>query len=96
MLRCRSSGPIHRYTGHGGVASPRHFPFAIEILGREMGEHAERAFKYRQKAEELRAMIPDMTDYQSRETLAKIAAGYDQLAKVQDTLAAVDRVSGNR
>lgn len=96
MLRCRSSGPIHRYTGHGGVASPRYFPFAIEILGREMGEHAERAFRYRQKAEELRAMIPEMTDYQSRETLAKIAAGYDQLAKVQDTLAAVDRVSGNR
>lgn len=41
-------------------------------------------------------MIPEMADYQSRETLAKIAAGYDQLAKVQDTLAAVDRVSGNR
>ena len=59
-----------------------------------MDRHAEQAFKYRQKAEQLRAMILDMTDQRTRETLEKIAVGYEQLAKVQETLAAADRAIG--
>jgi hypothetical protein len=59
-----------------------------------MDRHAEQAFKYRQKAEQLRAMILDMSDQQTRETLEKIAVGYEQLAKVQETLAAADRAIG--
>lgn len=47
----------------------------------------ERAFQYHQKAEELRAMIADMTDEYTRVTVEKIAAGYDQLARVQESLA---------
>lgn len=62
-------------------------------IGREMDGHAEQAFKYRQKAEELRAMIPDMKDQHARETLEKLAVGYDQLAKAQDNLARVDKLS---
>ncbi len=61
------------------------------IMGREMDEHEERAFKYRQKAEEVRAMIPDMNDRNIRETLEKIAADYDILAGVQDSLARLAR-----
>ncbi len=61
------------------------------IMGREMDEHEERAFKYRQKAEEVRAMIPDMNDRNIRETLEKIAADYDILAGVQDSLASLAR-----
>lgn len=56
-----------------------------------MNEHDKRAFDYRQKAVELRAMIPDMKDRHSRDTLEKIAAGYDQLANVQDSLARADK-----
>jgi hypothetical protein len=58
--------------------------------------HEERAFQYRQKAEELRAMIPDMRDGHTRVTLEKIAAGYDQLARVQDNLAKADKAIGKR
>lgn len=61
-----------------------------------MDGHAQQAFRYRHKAEELRAGIPDVVDRQTRETFEKIAAGYDQLANIQETLAAADRVSGSR
>lgn len=61
-----------------------------------MEGHAERASRYRQKAAQLRAMVADMMDQQSRETLERLAAGYEQLAKVQETLAAADKVSANR
>lgn len=64
-------------------------------MGRAMNEHDEHALKYRQKAEELRAMIGDMADDLSRQTLEKIAAGYDQLAKVQDGLAKTNRTISN-
>lgn len=56
-----------------------------------MNEHKERAFQYRQKAEEIRAMIPDMPDDQTRQTLEKIATGYEQLANVQENLARADK-----
>lgn len=56
-----------------------------------MNGHEERAFQYRQKAEEVRAMIPDMSDDQTRQTLEKIAVGYEQLANVQDNLARADK-----
>ena len=63
-------------------------------IGREMDGHAERAFLYRQKAEELRGMISDMKDQQTRETLESIARGYDQLANVQESLAKADKTIG--
>lgn len=56
-----------------------------------MSEHNKRAFDYRQKAEELRTMVPDMTDPVAREMLEKIAAGYDQMARTHDSLAKTDR-----
>jgi hypothetical protein len=59
-----------------------------------MGGHEERARKYRLKAAELRAMLPDMKDQNMRATLAGIAAGYDRLAKIQETLAKADKRSG--
>lgn len=43
-----------------------------------MDGHKERAFQYRQKAEELREMIPDMTDDHTRDTLENIARGHDR------------------
>jgi RNA polymerase sigma-70 factor (ECF subfamily) len=52
-----------------------------------------RAFQCQQMAEEVRAMIPDMKDEHTRVTLEKIAAGYDQLARVQESLAKEARPS---
>lgn len=52
-----------------------------------MSEHEKRAFGYRQKADELRAMLPDMTDPPARQMLEKIVDGYDQMARTQDSLA---------
>jgi hypothetical protein len=52
-----------------------------------MDENQERAFQYRQRAEELRAIIPDMKDPVCRETLVKVAADYDRLAEVQERIA---------
>jgi hypothetical protein len=57
------------------------------MIGREMNEHQKRAVRYRNRAEELRAIIPDMKDPISRETLVKIAADYDRLAETQEKLA---------
>lgn len=55
-----------------------------------MSEHDKRAFGYRQKAEELRALLPDMTDPAARQMLEKIADGYDQMARTHDSLAKAD------
>jgi cation transport regulator ChaB len=49
-----------------------------------MNEYEDRARQYRQRAEELRAILPDMHDQVCRDTLIKIAAGYDKLADEQD------------
>jgi hypothetical protein len=35
-----------------------------------------------------------LTDQRSRDTLEEIAAGYDQLAVVQESLAKADRITG--
>ena len=51
-----------------------------------MDEYEDRAHQYRQRAEELRAILPDMHDPICRETLIKIAAGYDRLADAQEQL----------
>jgi len=51
-----------------------------------MNEYEDRARQYRQRAEELRAILPDMHDQVCRDTLIKIAAGYDKLADEQDQL----------
>lgn len=52
-----------------------------------MDGHAERALKYRQKAEVLRAMMADFRDRQTHETFKKLAADYERLASVQEMLA---------
>lgn len=57
-----------------------------------MNGHKERALQYRLKAEELRAMIPDMKDEQTRDTLENIARGYDRLATIQKHLARTDKL----
>lgn len=56
-------------------------------IGCEMDGHKARALKYRLKAEELRSMLPDMKDEQSRKTLERIAIDYDHLAMLQEMLA---------
>lgn len=53
----------------------------------QMVGHKERAEEYRLKAEELRSLMPDMTDKHTRELLEKIAADYDQLAVVGEGFA---------
>jgi predicted house-cleaning noncanonical NTP pyrophosphatase (MazG superfamily) len=52
-----------------------------------MNDNEERAFRYHQRAEELRATIPHTKDKACRETLVKIAEDYDYLAHVQEMLA---------
>lgn len=52
-----------------------------------MNEHEERAFKYRQKADELRAILPDMKDPLYRKILERIILDYDKLAVAQEKLA---------
>ena len=51
-----------------------------------MDEYEERAYQYRQRAEELRAILPDMKDPASRKTLIKLAEDYDRLADRQEKL----------
>ena len=51
-----------------------------------MDEYEERAYQYRQRAEELRAILPDMKDPHTRETVERIIRGYDKLAIAQDRL----------
>ena len=52
-----------------------------------MNEFDERAFQYRQRAEELRNIIPDMKDSHTRETIERIIRNYDNLADEQEKLA---------
>jgi len=52
-----------------------------------MDEHKERAFLYRQRAEELRAIAEDIKDANNRKVLVQIADDYDRLARIQDHLA---------
>jgi hypothetical protein len=56
-----------------------------------MDEHEERAFRYRQRAEELRTITPNMKDETYREILTRIAADYDRLADTHERLAQEDR-----
>jgi len=58
-----------------------------------MNEHAERAFIYRQRAEELRTIAEDTIASTPREILLKLAADYERLASIQDKLALTE---GNR
>lgn len=58
-----------------------------------MATHEQHAEEYRLKAEELRATIPDSKDRYTREMIEKMAAGYDQLVRVQDNLANVDKTT---
>jgi hypothetical protein len=51
-----------------------------------MDEYADRAQRYRQRADELRAILPDMRDQMCRGTVMKIAEGYDHLTVSQDQL----------
>ena len=55
-----------------------------------MDGHAEKAFVYRQRAEELRVIAADMKDEANRQILLRIAADYDRLATIQDQLASVE------
>jgi ERCC4-type nuclease len=59
-----------------------------------MGGHGESARRYRDKAEELRAMIPHTNDQNAREILETIASNYDLLASVQENLAKLDKAAG--
>ena len=52
-----------------------------------MDDHEESASRYRERAAEFRAMLPKVKDELTRETLEKIASGYEQLASIQDSLA---------
>ena len=52
-----------------------------------MSDYETRAYQYRQRAEELRAILHDMKDPQTREKIEKLVADYDRLAEKQDALA---------
>lgn len=52
-----------------------------------MDGHSEQALQYRQRAEELRAILPDMKDEFCRKTVEKIILDYEKLARIQDKLA---------
>jgi hypothetical protein len=54
-----------------------------------MEGHAERAFVYRQRAEELRVIAADIKDEANHRILLRIAADYERLAVIQDQLASV-------
>ena len=56
-----------------------------------MAEHAQQAQDYRRRAGNLRATLPELKDRQTRAMIEKAAAGWDQLARVQDTLAGADK-----
>jgi hypothetical protein len=62
-------------------------------MGCEMSEHDNTARRYRDKAEELRALIPHTKDENAREILEKLATSYDFLASVQDQLGRVDKAA---
>jgi len=51
-----------------------------------MNQYETFAFQCRQRAEELRAILPDMKDRYCRETVEKIILNYDNLAAAQEKL----------
>lgn len=53
--------------------------------------HEESAHRYRERAAEFRAMLPRVKDDFTRESLEKIAAGYDHLASLHDSLARTEK-----
>lgn len=55
--------------------------------GIAMDGHGEKAFLYRQRAEELRVMADDVKDRRTREVLLRLAHDYERLAVMQDQLA---------
>ena len=52
-----------------------------------MDGHEERAYMYRQKAEELRVVAIGMKDPENRKMMLKMADDYDRLARIQDHMA---------
>lgn len=56
-------------------------------IGRGMNEHEQCALKYREKAEELRAILPSMKDPLYRKILEKLIVDYGKLADAQEKLA---------
>jgi len=52
-----------------------------------MDGHKDRAFTYRQKAEELRVVAIGMKDPENRKMMLKMADDYDRLARIQDHMA---------
>lgn len=60
-----------------------------------MGRHDDdSARRYRDKAEELRTMIPNTRDQKAREILENMAPSYELLPSVQGRLAQVDKAAG--
>jgi hypothetical protein len=57
----------------------------------EMIEHAERATVSRDRAEELRTIAPGLGNHTSRAIFLRLAENYDNLADIQDQLAALKR-----
>lgn len=49
-----------------------------------MNEYESRAYQYRQRAEELRAILEDMKDPETREKIEKLILNYEKLASIQD------------
>lgn len=52
-----------------------------------MSEHQQRAFRYRQRAEELRMILPDLKDPHTRKAIERIIRDYDKLAEMKQQLA---------
>ena len=56
----------------------------------EMVEHAKRATAYRERAEELRTIAPGLQNDTSREIFLRLAENYENLANIQEQLAALN------
>jgi hypothetical protein len=54
-----------------------------------MNEHAQRAAAHRHRAEELRTIAPGLMNEKSREIFFRLAQNYEDLAEIQDQLAAL-------
>ena len=78
MRKSPVPGPSHR---EGLTLVPAGDPGA--------NEHTQRAAAHRHRAEELRSIAPGLMNETSREIFFRLAENYDQLAQIQDQLAAL-------
>ncbi|HXE04934.1 MAG TPA: hypothetical protein VN579_03030 [Bryobacteraceae bacterium] len=65
--------------------------FALDEHAAKMGDDAEAATRYRQRAEEVRVIAESSKDPKTRKTLLGISADYERMAQSLDRIAETDR-----